>query len=360
MNCFLTRTGSYLPGNPIPNERIDSYLGTFAGEGETREKVLRMNGIRTRHYALDTEQNPTHDLYQLGVAAAVDCLGSRSPRFPVSYLSAGSTNTPLVGPGLSSILHSRLAEAGRLPRPVEINSNAGICTASAQALVNGIRAVSSGEHTTALCIGAEQPSDILKSTAMTPPDDRSDHKDLRRSRWFMSIFLRSMLSDGAGAFLLEREAAESGLSFRVNWTYSRSFAHAHPLCMKLENRTLLLSQDVEILSKHLKPCTREVVRDALSTHDDDLATYRCVLPHLSSFFFKRYLLGVLREFCGGNPVDYWTNLETAGNTGAASIYLMLDEYVRSHPPEDSDKLILFVPESGQFNFSLISLTAVRP
>jgi len=358
MNCYLTRTGAFLPGDPVSNEAIPRYLGTFEGEVETREKILRMNGIRSRHYALDAEQNATFDLYGIGTAAALDCLSGGEPASPISYLSSGSTNTPLVGPGLSSILHDRLAEAGKLVRPVEINSCAGICTASAQALVNGIRAVSSGEHRAALCVGAEQPSEILKSSAMTPPDDRDDHEDPRRSRWFMSIFLRSMLSDGAGAFLLEDRPAPGRLSFRVNWTFSRSFAHATPLCMTLESRSLLLSQDVEILAEHLKPCTREVVGEAFAENRDDLASYRCVLPHLSSFFFKRYLLTVLREFCGGRPVEYWTNLETAGNTGAASIFLMLDEYARTHELEDGDKLVLFVPESGQFNFCLVSLTAI--
>ena len=355
MNCYLTRTGSFLPGDPISNEQIPDYLGTFDGEEETRTKILRMNGILARHYALDKEQNRTYDLYDLGTAAAVDCLGENSP----TYLSAGTTNTPLVGPGLSSILHDRLAKAGVLPRPVEINSNSGICTSSAQALINGIRAVASGQHHSALCIGVEQPSDILKSTTMTPPDDRADHEDIRKSKWFMSIFLRSMLSDGAGAFLLEDRPAESGLSFQVNWTYSRSFANQTPLCMKLENRSLLLSQDVNILAEHLPPCTREVVGGAFEANNDNLATYKCVLPHLSSFFFKRYLLSVLREFCGGKAAAHWTNLETRGNTGAASIYLMLDEYVKTQPLEDGDKIVLFIPESGQFNFAIVSLTAIQ-
>lgn len=359
MNCFLTATAGFLPGDPVANDAIPSYLGTFAGEGETRKKILRMNGIRTRHYALDSDQNPTHDLYEMGTAAATQCLKKRAPAHSVSYLSAGSTNAPLVAPGVSSILHSRLADQGRLAHPVEINSNAGVCTASAQALINGVRAVSSGAHRSALCVGIEQPSDILKSSVMEPNDDRAEHDDLRRSKWFMSIFLRSMLSDGAGAFLLEDRQPESGLSFQVNWTYSRSFAHEAPLCMKLESRSLLLSQDVGILSEHLKPFTRAVVEEALRTHDDDLSRYQCVLPHLSSFFFKRYLLNTLREFCHGNPVPYWTNLETAGNTGAASIYLMLDEYLETHSPEDGDRIILFIPESGQFNFALISLTAKR-
>lgn len=359
MNCYLTRTGTYLPGPAIANEAIADYLGTFDGEEETRTKILRMNGILTRHYALDTNQDATHDLYELGTAAALDCIGENDPASPITYLSAGTTNTPLVGPGISSLLHDRLAKEGKLPHPVEINSNAGICTASAQALINGVRAVASGQHKSALCIGAEQPSDILKSSVMSPPDDRAEHEDIRKSKWFMSIFLRSMLSDGAGAFLLEDKPAESGLSFRINWTYSRSFANQAPLCMKLENRSLLLSQDVSILAEHLPPCTREVVGGAFEANNDDLATYKCVLPHLSSYFFKRYLLSVLREFCGGKVADHWTNLETAGNTGAASIYIMLDEYIRTHDLADGDKIVLFIPESGQFNFAIISLTAVQ-
>lgn len=359
MNCFLTRTGAYLPGDPVTNEEIPNYLGSFEGEEETRSKILRMNGILSRHYALDLQQNATEDLYEMSSAAAIECLGEEPTPAPISYLSAGSTNTPLVGPGLSSLLHDRLAMAGKLPHPVEINSNSGICTASAQALINGVRAVASGEHKAALCIGAEQPSDILKSTSMNPMDDRSEHEDIRQSKWFMSIFLRSMLSDGAGAFLLENQPAESGLSFKVNWTYSRSFANQAPLCMKLENRTLLLSQDVTILADHLPSVTREIVAGAFRANHDDLSSYKCVLPHLSSFFFKRYLLGTLREFCGGNAADYWTNLETVGNTGAASIYIMLDEYVKTQSLDDGDKIVLFIPESGQFNFAIISLTAIK-
>ena len=57
-------------------------------------------------------------------------------------------------------------------------------------------------------------------------------------------------------------------------------------------------------------------------------------------------------------IDYWTNLETSGNTGAASIFIMLDEYTRTNRPEDGDRILLFIPESGQFNFVVISLTAI--
>jgi 3-oxoacyl-[acyl-carrier-protein] synthase-3 len=37
---------------------------------------------------------------------------------------------------------------------------------------------------------------------------------------------------------------------------------------------------------------------------------------------------------------------------------MLDHFLQQHPLVDGDRLLLFIPESGQFNFVLASLTAV--
>jgi len=356
MSCFITGIGSFLPGPPITNDRIPEFMGDLDGESGVREKILRMNGIKSRHYALDTNQIATYDVYELAVCAAEKVIASGGNR--IGYLSAGSTNAPLVGPGLSSLIHNRLAERGLIHNELEINSNSGICSSSSQALVNAVRAVNSGEHQRALCIGVEQPSDILKSSVIQPPNDRMLYPaKVAESKWFMSVFLRSMLSDGAGAFIVEDRPEPGRISYKVNWTYSRSFAHETPLCMKLESRSLLLSQNASILTRYLKPCIGKLVEAALSFHGEDLSSYRRVLPHLSSFFFKRYMLSVLNDFCPTGPVDYWTNLETAGNTGAASIYIMLDEFTQKQPPAHGEKIMLFIPESGQFNFVLISLTA---
>jgi 3-oxoacyl-[acyl-carrier-protein] synthase-3 len=83
-----------------------------------------------------------------------------------------------------------------------------------------------------------------------------------------------------------------------------------------------------------------------------------VLPHMSSYYFEPSLQKILDEFSPHRKVPYWTNLRTAGNTGAASIFIMLDEYLKTQPVADGDRLILFVPESGQFNYVLISLTVI--
>ena len=237
MNCYITGTGSFLPGEAVPNEAIPDFMGELDGEALVRRKILRMNGIKSRHYALDRAQNPTHDVYEMAALAAARCLDNKTGAF--TYLSAGSTNTPMIGPGLSSILHSRLTRHGIIASPVEINSNSGICTSGAQALVNAARAIASGDHQEALCIGVEQPSDILKSSVIRPPDDRALYEgNETSSKWFMSVFLRSMLSDGAGAVILRHQPASDRISYRLNWTYSRSFAHEAPLCMSLESRSL--------------------------------------------------------------------------------------------------------------------------
>jgi 3-oxoacyl-[acyl-carrier-protein] synthase-3 len=362
MNCYITGTGIFLPGDAINNEDISRYIGNLEGESEIKEKILRMNGIKQRHYALDRQQNPTHDVYELATLAVKDCLDDCGHKESIGYLSTGTTNAPLVAPGLASIVHSRLAEMGIINESIEINSNSGICTSSAQAIINACRAVSLGEQASAISVGVDQPSEILKSTSIDVPCDRDSHSDdIKNSKWFMSVFLRFMLSDGAGAFLIQDKPAPSGISFQVNWTHSKSFANEAPLCMKLESRTLLLSQDVNVLNQYMSRYSRESVLGAMETNNDRLESYRIVLPHLSSYFFRRMMLKIIRELGSGSEktVDYWTNLETVGNTGAASIYLMLNEYIESHELSEGDKVLLFVPESGQFNFVIISLTVVR-
>jgi 3-oxoacyl-[acyl-carrier-protein] synthase III len=361
MDCFITNTGSFLPGSPVNNDQLESYLGLLPGEELVKDKILKMNGIKSRHYALTKEQAPTHTVYELGVAAAVNCLAEDSAATPVTYLSSGATFTPLMGPGLSTLLHNKLAAEGYLAGSVEINSNSGICTSAAQAFVNAFRAVRSGEHAAALAIGAEQPSLILRSSFIRPEDDRAGHQDIRRTKWFMSVFLRYMLSDGAGCWKLATKPSGMGTIFKVNWTFSRSFAGETPLCMQLESGSLRLTQDVEVLADFLVPCAVRAVSAALEFNNDDLSSYRCVLPHLSSFYFRRAVLGAIDQLVGaGSKVPYWTNLDTAGNTGAASIYILLDQFRRAEALKQGDKLLLFIPESGQFNFVFASLTFVQP
>lgn len=362
MPCYINQIASLLPGPPVENDDIQQYIGTLEGEAEIKDKVLSMNGIVRRHYAQDERQQQTHDVYDLGSQAATACLAEDNQSDDVTYLAAGTTYAPFSGPGFATLLHHRLRGCRRMNHPVEISSHAGICSSAVGAMVAAIRAVTLGDHSTALCIGAEHASEILKADVIQPIDDRDQSENPRESRWFMSVFLRFMLSDGAGAFLLRDRPNPDKLSLKVNWTHSMSFAHETTLCMTLENRTALLSQDVAVLSRHLVPCSHQLLTDAMTRHGDSLDSHKIILPHMSSFFFRRKMERTIAAHSDDrrNPTPYWTNLATAGNTGAASIYVMLDHYLQQHEVQDGDRILLFVPESGQFNFVLVSLTAVVP
>ncbi len=358
-DCYITSTGTCLPGEPIDNGNIDKYLGRVLGEGQVKDKILAANGIQTRHYALDKKQNPTHSIYELASQAVKDCLSDHQNPPQINYLSAGTTYAPTLAPGISSLLHDQLSREQLVSHSLEINSNSGICSSGAQAIVNASRAVKSGETKAAICVGVELSSSGLKSKAFqTVYDIPTILKNVRKSKWFMSVFLRFMLSDGAGAFLMESQPDKQGFSLKVNWTYSRSFANEAPLCMQLQSKPLMLSQNVSILARYMAPLSKKAVEGALSEHGETLDSYSMVLPHMSSYYFEPSVRKIINELSPNREIPYWTNLRTAGNTGAASIFIMLDEYMKTKPVKAGDRLLLFVPESGQFNYVLISLTVV--
>lgn len=357
---YITSTGSFLPGDPVDNEQINQYLGRVLGEARVRSKILAVNGISRRHYALDKKQNATHSIYELAAEAVKDCLSQNENASRIDYLSAGTTHAPLLAPGLSSLVHDQLSKENVITHPLEINSNAGICSSGAQALVNASRAVKSGEARAAVCVGVEHSSVGLRSKAFhTTYDLPAILRDVRTSKWFMSVFLRFMLSDGAGAFLLEGQPGGQSPSLKVNWTYSRSFANEAPLCMQLQSDPLLLRQDIKILAKYMAPLSKKAVEGALCAHDETLDCYSMVLPHMSSYYFEPAVKKIMAELSPNREIPYWTNLRTAGNTGAASIFIMLDQYLKTQPVTSGDRILLFVPESGQFNYVLVSLTVVR-
>jgi 3-oxoacyl-[acyl-carrier-protein] synthase-3 len=57
------------------------------------------------------------------------------------------------------------------------------------------------------------------------------------------------------------------------------------------------------------------------------------------------------------PERWFTNLTWVGNVGSASIYIMLDELLRSGRVQDGQHLLCFVPESGRFSSGFVYLTA---
>jgi 3-oxoacyl-[acyl-carrier-protein] synthase-3 len=59
------------------------------------------------------------------------------------------------------------------------------------------------------------------------------------------------------------------------------------------------------------------------------------------------------------PYEKWfSNLTYKGNTGSASIYVMLEELFHSGKLKKGEKLLCFIPESGRFSVAYMLLTVV--
>jgi 3-oxoacyl-[acyl-carrier-protein] synthase-3 len=199
---------------------------------------------------------------------------------------------------------------------------------------------------------------------------------------FEKDFLRWMLSDGAGALLLENAPRSDGLSLRVDWIDSMSYAGEMETCMyagaikcpdgqlrgwqqcndvqRDADSVMAVKQDVKLLNEQVvaytveKPLLEIIRKRKLCA---DAVDY--FLPHYSSNFFRDKLYAGMQLAGLDIPQARWfTNLTTKGNTGSASIYIMLDALFRSGTLRAGDRLLCYIPESGRFSTAFMHLTVV--
>ena len=206
-------------------------------------------------------------------------------------------------------------------------------------------------------------------------------KDLEENPYlaFEKDFLRWMLSDGAGAFLLETEPSKTGVSLKVDWVEASSYAHIVEPCMYMaadkmsngdlksykdyssqecaSNSVLSIKQDVKLLSKNIIRLGFDKLKEILKKRNKSVDELSYFLPHLSSFFFEQPIEEILEENGMPIPKDKWfTNLATTGNVGAGSIYLMVHDLMDSGKLKKGDQIMLAVPESARFSYVFTWLT----
>jgi 3-oxoacyl-[acyl-carrier-protein] synthase III len=368
MNAYLTCTGTFLPGPPIDNAEIEAVLGLVEGKpSRLKARILKSNGIQTRHYAIDREQRTTHSNVEMAVAAAKKCLDdSPVPAHSIGMLSCATTQGDVVVPGFGSMV-----QAGLGVPAVELLTTHGICSSSVMAIKAATNSLRLHEHRSALVVVSELASRLLKNT-------RYEAAGGLAAMDFNSEFLRWMLSDGAGAWLLE--SVPRGQCLRIDWIRTFSHADAFPVCMGIGTPTdtddmrtwqdyptyaeaeaagaLLIRQDVRLLEQMVKLG----VDGALRLIEEGTLVMQNVdhfLCHYSSHYFRGKIADLL-EMCGASiPQDRWfTNLYTRGNTGAASILIMLDEFLRDDRAKVGDRILCMVPESGRFNTAYMHFTVV--
>lgn len=247
----------------------------------------------------------------------------------------------------------------------------------------GYMSILSGQSNNAVVTGSENASAMMRASQFEA-EVSSKVEELERQPEiaFEKDFLRWMLSDGAGAALLSDHKNDHGISLEIEWIEQKSYANELDACMyagaeKLEDGRLQgwreysaqswldksifsVKQDVKQLNENIVEYTvTRPLRDLVAHGkvNPDEVTY--FLPHYSSGYFRdRLYQGMLEANCD-IPQDRWfTNLSTKGNTGSASIYIILEELFHSERLKVGDTLLCYVPESGRFSTAFMQLKVV--
>ena len=155
IDVYITRTGAFLPLEPVSNDEMESVLGAVGGKpSKARRVVLRSNGIRHRHYAIDPATNePVMSNAQLA-AQAVRAMGDVSG---VGCLAAATSHPDQLLPGHGVMVHGELG----WPR-LEVVSLAGVCVAGAAAFKHAWLSVKAGDSQRAVAVASEMPSPMLR------------------------------------------------------------------------------------------------------------------------------------------------------------------------------------------------------
>ena len=359
----------------IGNDDMESVLGLVGGRpSKARRIVLRNNGIKSRHYVLDPATGePVMTNAELA-ARAVRALGDLGP---VDCLAAATSRPDQLMPGHGVMVHGALG----WPR-LEVVSLAGICLAGAAAFKYAWLAVRAGDAQRAVAVASETASLALRARNFEAETAyKVNQLEERPEIAFEKDFLRWMLSDGAGAVLLENQPCAL-LSLKILWVELSSAAHELPACMysgaeknaddsitgwqlfpteELATRSVFtVKQDVKLLNQHVIRATLiEPLRELVKKHALAAPEIDWFLPHFSSNYFAAPVAAGIAEAGLNIPRERWfTNLVDKGNTGSASPFIMLDELFHSGRIEKGHKLLMFIPESGRFSSGFIFMEAV--
>ena len=364
-----------MPNDPVSNDEMESYLGLINdAASKARRIILRNNKITSRHYAVDKNGKSTHNNAELTQLAITQLYDNHFSTKDMQLLSCGTSTPDNFLPSHAAMVHGLLGN-----QSVELNSSTGVCCAGMNSLKFGYLSVKSGNTQNAVCTGSERVSTWMMADKYEHEVDNLKNLEEQPIIAFKKDFLRWMLSDGAGAVLLENAPRPDGISLKIEWMDAYSYAHELEACMyaggdKLEDGSIKpwsdyhpdewlnesvfsIKQDVKLLDEHILVKGAESMASALKKNNVTSSQIDYFLPHVSSHYFVTGLKKSLEENGVGVADDKWfMNLARVGNVGSASIYLALEELFNSGQLKKGQKILLSVPESGRFSFAYAYLT----
>ncbi len=380
MPVYINDVSAFLPNEPVGNEEIEDVLGKVHGNrSRIKSMVLKNNGIQKRYYAIDRK---TGKLNYTNAELTAEAIKKLKPYESFSIndiqcLCCGTTIADVIAPGHGLMVMGELGIG-----PCEVITTSGICLSGITSFKAAYTNVALQLSENAVATGSELASSLIRSNFFEHLKGDPDFKN-HPILTFESDFLRWMLSDAAGAVFMSGKKNEKRKSLRVDWIEHISYAGQMDVCMyagavkkedgkvvgwrqldslqeALAGNYFALKQDTELLGEHVVRITvdqalgRAVEKRKIKPEEIDW-----FLPHYSSEYFRDKIYDAMAGINFKIPYEKWfSNLTYKGNTGAASIYVMMEELFHSNKLKEGQRLLCYIPESGRFSVAYMLLTVV--
>ena len=302
-------TGAYAPERILTNAELEKMVDT------NDQWIQQRSGIRERRIVDDKEA--TSDL---AIHAARQAL-ERAHLTPddIDFIVVGTTTPDMFFPSVGNIVQHRLGF-----RRVGSVDLLAACAGSIYSLSVGAQYIESGKYRRVLCIGAETLSRITDFT------DRGTCV---------------LLADAAGAAVLEASEDGSGIidtDLYSDGQYadllimpgggSRNPATRETVDARLHYAKMKGSEVFKVAVRMFVECAQTILnRHGMTAADIDL-----FIPHQANL---RIIEAAAKRV--GLPMEkVFVNVDRYGNTGAASVYVALEEAVAAGRVKRGDKLLL--------------------
>lgn len=306
MFVHITGTGSYLPERVVTNDELAAKLDT------TDEWIFSHTGIRSRHIGADDES--TSSMASKAARAALASAGV-APEELGLIIVATSTSDYQAFPSTACLVQHELGAVNAACFDLQ-----AACTGFIYAL-EAARGMMRNNPRPALVIGAEMMSRIVDWTDRNSCilfGDAAGAVVLEASHDVPGGIWHSILkADGSGAQLIVREGGARGLAAGP-WMQ-------HTLQMK---GRAVFNFAVKVFD--------DVLCGLLNRSGHTFADLACVIPHQAN---ARIVEAVARRM--EVPLEtFYMNMETIGNSSAASIPVALDMALASNKIKEGDLIAL--------------------
>jgi len=302
-------TGAYAPKRILTNADLEKMVAT------NDAWIQQRSGIRERHVVDESEA--TSDLAVNAARVALE----RANLLPedIDFIVVGTTTPDMFFPSVGNIVQHRLG-----CRRVGSVDVLAACAASVYSLSIGSKYIETGKYRRVLCIGAESLSRITDFTdrgTCVLLADAAGAAVLEASEDGSGIIDSDLYSDGQHAELLYMPGGGS----RIPATHESVDARMHYAKMKG-------SEVFKVAVRMFVECAETILtRHGLAASDVDL-----FIPHQANL---RIIEAAAKRV--GLPMDkVFVNVDRYGNTGAASVYVALEEAVAAGRVKHGDKVLM--------------------